>query len=156
GWHPYFLFPSGNRNQGRLILPFTSRTEVNNYDDVFPTGRCLPVAATPYDFRKGAALNGVFLDDCFVHPSTPERPIVASLVDASADYALRIECVSPNIRALQTYAPVDQPFVALEPQFNLADPFGDEWNGEATGMVWLAPGESTEYAVELTLERAIR
>ncbi|MFI5128055.1 MAG: aldose 1-epimerase, partial [Candidatus Acidiferrales bacterium] len=57
-FHPYFRFPSGNRAQARLHLPADMRTLVNNYDDVFPTGKVVPVKDTPYDFTApgGAAL----------------------------------------------------------------------------------------------------
>jgi aldose 1-epimerase len=41
-WHPYFNLPSGERAQARLHLAGDQRAEVNNYDDVFPTGKLLP------------------------------------------------------------------------------------------------------------------
>ena len=55
--------------------------------------------------------------------------------------------MSPHIRAIQVYSPVDKSFIALEPQFNYGDPFGKEWNGADTGMVTLAPGESVTWKV---------
>ena len=59
--------------------------------------------------------------------------------------------MSPQIRAIQVYSPVDKSFIALEPQFNYGDPFGKEWNGADTGMVTLAPGESVTWKVQLQL-----
>ena len=41
----------------------------------------------------------------------------------AARYGLRVIGISPDIRAFQMYAPLDERFVALEPQFNLAEPF---------------------------------
>ena len=39
GWHPYFAIPSGRRAQARLRLPASLRAEVDDYDQVLPTGR---------------------------------------------------------------------------------------------------------------------
>jgi len=52
---------------------------------------------------------------------------------------------------VQVYAPLDKSFVALEPQFNLNDPFGKEWKGIDTKMVTLKPGESVTWKVRLEL-----
>jgi len=52
---------------------------------------------------------------------------------------------------VQTYAPLDQAFVVVEPQFNLANPYGAEWQGRDTGMVVLRPGETTTYDARIEL-----
>jgi aldose 1-epimerase len=50
------------------------------------------------------------------------------------------------------YAPVDKSFVALEPQFNWADPFTPVWGAKVnTGMVTLQPGQTATYSVQLEL-----
>jgi len=49
------------------------------------------------------------------------------------------------------YAPPDKSFVAIEHQYNFADPFGKEWSGMDTSMVTLKPGESTNWHVRLRL-----
>jgi aldose 1-epimerase len=42
--------------------------------------------------------------------------------------------------------------VVVEPQFNLADPFGAEWGPDVdTGMAILEPGESVVYSARLEL-----
>ncbi len=51
GWHPYLSIPSGDRTQARLHIPAEQTAQVNNYDDVFPTGKLLPVKGTKYDFN---------------------------------------------------------------------------------------------------------
>ena len=58
GWHPYFAFPSGDRQQVRLHVPAKGRTLVDNYDNVFPTGKTVRLSGTPYDFgiARGAPL----------------------------------------------------------------------------------------------------
>ncbi len=46
GWHPYFAIPSGDRKQARLHVPAEKLALVNNYDDVFPTGKLVAVRPT--------------------------------------------------------------------------------------------------------------
>jgi len=41
--------------------------------------------------------------------------------------------------------------VALEEQYNFGDPFSSVWKGMNTGMVTLAPGQSTTWKVRLQL-----
>lgn len=48
----------------------------------------------------------------------PKFPICN--LHAPANYGLRIHSLSPQIKAFQVYAPVDQNFVAFEPQFSLS------------------------------------
>ena len=155
GWHPYFVLPSGRRQQARMRIPARRRTLVNDYDEVLPTGEIVPVAGTPYDFSPpgGSPLGDLFLDDCFVDlERSVEGHVVAEIVDPEASYGLRIVGASPHIKAIQVFAPPDRSFVALEPQFNWADPFGPQWGPDVdTGMAVLAPGESAVYAVRLEL-----
>jgi len=154
GWHPYFVLPSGRREQARLRIPARRRTLVNDYDEVLPTGEIEPVAGTPYDFSPpgGRPLGALFLDDCFVDLERSGSEAVAEVIDPAASYGLRIAAASPSIQAFQVYAPTDRAFLAVEPQFNWADPFGPQWGPDVdTGMARLAPGESAVYAVRLEL-----
>ena len=59
--------------------------------------------------------------------------------------------MSPQVRALQVYAPPDKNFVAIEPQFNLPDPYNKNWGNVDTGMVQLQPGQSVSWHVRLEL-----
>lgn len=152
GWHPYLALPSGRREQARLTLPAKSRVIVNNYDDVLPTGSLTPVADTPYDFSRGDALGCLYLDDCFTDlVRNDDGEVVVEVADPAARYAVRVSSPSTNVMAVQTYAPLDQAFVVVEPQFNLADPYGAAWRGRDTGMVVLAPGETTTYEARIDL-----
>jgi aldose 1-epimerase len=74
-WHPYFNLPSGDRKQVRLHVPASAMAQVDNYDNVFPTGKIVPVAGTAYDFQapEGKALGGQFLDDNFSHLTSKWR-----------------------------------------------------------------------------------
>ena len=164
GWHPYFAIPSGQRAQALLVIPARERALVTNYDDVFPTGKIEKVHGTKYDFSnlQGTALGDLFLDDCFFELNRDQNlPRVAEIIDPAANYGLRIHSLSPQIKAFQVYAPVDQSFIAFEPQFNLGDPYSAVWNASHgagnkgdhvdTGMVTLRPGESVVYKVRLGL-----
>jgi aldose 1-epimerase len=153
-WHPYFTLPSGDRTQARLHIPAKERALVNNYDDVFPTGKVVPIAGTPYDFSApgGAALNKLFLDDCFLDlQKDAQGRLVSEIIDPAAKYGVRIKAVSPEVSAVQVYAPLDKPFVVFEPQTNYADPYNPAWKGRKTGMKVLKPGESVSYTVEVEL-----
>jgi aldose 1-epimerase len=154
GWHPYFNLPSGDRTQARLHVAGDLRAEVNNYDDVFTTGKLLPVKGTPYDFtaKEGAPLKDLFLDDNWVNlKKDPKGFSYSEIIDPAAKYGLRIVALSRHINTVQVYAPVDKSFVALESQFNYNDPFGKEWGKRDTGMVTLQPGQSVTWKVKLEL-----
>jgi len=155
GWHPYFHLPSGGRANARLHIPATERATVNNYDDVFPTGKLVPVDGTAYDFTaaEGAPLPDVLVDDSFVHlKRDPEGHAAAAIRDLGANYGMRLTAMTPRIREFQVYSPVDKAFIALEAQFNYTDPFGKEWPKDVdTGMVTLQPGESVTWEVQLQL-----
>ncbi len=156
GWHPYFAFPSKDRAQVRLHIPATQRALVDNYDNVFPTGRVVPVKGTPYDFTppRGRALDKEFLDDSFLNlQRQPSGDVVTEIIDPQAQYGLRIIGVSKEINSIQVYSPTEpeKQFAAIEPQFNLADPYGKEWHGRNTRMVLLKPGESVSYKIRLEL-----
>ena len=150
-WHPYFNLPSNDRKQARLHVPGSAMAQVDNYDNVFPTGKIVPVAGTPYDFQApdGKALGGQFLDDNFSHLSSSGGAIVVTITDPAAHYGIHIEGLTPNIKTIQVYAPPTKNFIAVEHQFNFADPFGKEWGKMDTDMVTLAPGKSTQWHVRL-------
>jgi aldose 1-epimerase len=154
GWHPYFRVPSGDRRRARLRVPAAQRVEVNNYDEVLPTGALLDVIGTAYDFRPadGSPLGSLYLDDCFTSLATSGGEVVTELHDPSAGLGLRVAARSPPVRAVQLYAPVDQPFVVIEPQFNLADPYGPQWPAALdTGMQRLPPGGCAAYAARVSV-----
>lgn len=155
GSHPYYEFPSGDRKQVRLHVPADKRALANNYDDVFPTGKIVPVKGTPQDFTapQGAPLKDLFLDDSFTDlQHDPDGGVTIEVTDPAAKYGLRIRALSPHIKAVQVYSPPDKNFVAVEPQFNLADPYNRKiWGDRDTGMVLLQPGKSTSWHMRIEL-----
>jgi galactose mutarotase-like enzyme len=152
-WHPYFNFPSGDREQARVRIPASTVAEVDNYDNVFPTGRILPVKGTRFDLNApgGKLLGTEFFDDNWSHLDWKGGAVTVQIVDPAAHYGIYIEGLSPEIKTIQMYAPPAKNFVAIEHQYNFADPFGKEWGGMDNGMVTLKPGESTNWHVRLRL-----
>jgi len=148
GWHPYFNFPSGDRTQARLQIPASMVAKVDNYDNVFPTGQLVTVNGQ-YDLRDGQALGQNFYDDNWSHLDWKNGVVTVNITDPAAKYGVRIEGVSPEIKTIQAYAPPAKNFVAVEDQYNFADPFGKEWGSMDTGMVTLKPGQSTKWHVRL-------
>ena len=150
GWHPYFNLPSGDRTQARLHVPASMLAQVDNYDNVFPTGKLVPVSGQ-YDLRapSGKALAQNFYDDNWSHLDWKNGAVTVKVIDPAAQYAIDIEGISPEIKTIQAYAPPTAKFVAVEDQFNFADPFGKEWGNMDTGMVTLKPAQNTKWHVRL-------
>ncbi len=154
GWHPYFVFPSGDRKQVRLHIPSETRAVMNNYDDSFVTGQRVTTRGTDYDFdaKGGTLLGSKYLDDSYsALERAPDGSTVSEIIDPAANYRLRLTTLSAEIRSIQVYAPSNKNFVAIEPQFNFPDPYNRAWGNVNTGMVMLKPGESVEWSVRLEL-----
>ena len=150
-WHPYFNLPSGDRTQARVSIPASTIAEADGYDNVFPTGKVLPVAGTRYDLRgvAGVPLGTNFFDDNWNNLEWANKAVTVRVLDPAAHYGVDIVGLSPQIKAIQMYAPPAAKFVAIEHQFNFGDPFGKEWGDTDTGMVTLKPGETTKWHVRL-------
>jgi galactose mutarotase-like enzyme len=150
-WHPYFNLPSGDRTQARVRIPASTIAEVDGYDNVFPTGKVLPVKGTRYDLRDtgGTPLGSNFFDDNWNHIDWQNHVATVQVIDPAAHYGVNIVGLSPEIKAIQMYAPPTAKFVAIEHQYNFGDPFGKEWGDTDTGMVTLKPGQSTHWHVRL-------
>jgi aldose 1-epimerase len=154
GWHPYFVLPSGDRTQVRLHLPSETRAIMNNYDDSFVTGKLVSVKGTPYDFSApgGRPLGTQYLDDNYSDLIRGAKGTTTSeIIDPAAKFGLRLTTFSPSIKSIQVYAPPAKNFVAIEPQFNLPDPYNKDWGKVDTGMVLLQPGQSVSWQVRLEL-----
>jgi galactose mutarotase-like enzyme len=151
GWHPYFNLPSGDRTQARLHIPGAQMAEVDNYDNVFPTGKLKPVDGTQYDLRApdGVPLGNNFYDDNWSKLDWKNGAVTVKVIDPAAKYGVDIVGLSPEIKTIQAYAPPTQKFIAIEHQYNFADPFGKEWGSMNTEMVTLKPGASTKWHVRL-------
>jgi len=153
-FHPWYKLLSGQRAQIRLHVPASERALVNNYDDVVPTGQVEEVKGTPYDFTApgGAPLDALFMDDFFLNLTRdPGGSATVELTDPAAHYGLRIVGLSREINGFQVYAPLNRNVIAIEPQFNLADPYSKVWGTRNTGMAMVQPGQSVVWRVRLEL-----
>jgi galactose mutarotase-like enzyme len=150
-WHPYFNLPSGDRSQVRVSIPADRYAEVDGYDNVFPTGKALKVDGTRYDLRgvAGVPLGANFFDDNWNSLTWANKAVTVRVIDPAAKYGVDIVGLSPEIKAIQMYAPPTAKFVAIEHQYNFGDPFGKEWGTTDTGMVTLKPGQTTKWHVRL-------
>jgi galactose mutarotase-like enzyme len=150
-WHPYFNLPSGDRTQARVMIPASTTAEVDGYDNVFPTGKIVPVQGTRFDMRAagGAPLGNNFFDDNWNHIEWKNKMVTVQVIDPAAQYGIEVIGLSPEIKSIQMYAPPAAHFVAIEHQYNFGDPFGKEWGSMDTGMVTLKPGQSTKWHVRL-------
>jgi aldose 1-epimerase len=150
-WHPYFNLPSGDRTQAKVLMPALQMAEVDNYDNVFVTGKLTPVAGTRYDLSAagGKALGKEFFDDNWSKLTWKAGAVTVKITDPAAKYGVDIEGTSPEIKTIQMYAPPTSNFVVIEHQYNFADPFGKQWGKMDTGMVTLKPGQSTKWHVRL-------
>jgi len=152
-WHPYLTIPSGQHAQARLHVPGTMRAEVNNYQDVFPTGKLSPVKGTRFDFTnpEGKPLDDGYLDDNYSNLTWKNGKLAVSVMDPASNYEISEVGFSPQMKTIQVYSPPSANFVVVEEQFNFSDPFGKEWHGMNTGMVTLKPGQAVLWHVQLRM-----
>jgi galactose mutarotase-like enzyme len=156
GWRPRFAIAKADRERLLLRIPGEMREEIRERNGGAPTGELLPVAGTPYDFTRagGAPLGTMGLDDGFtsLHQEMVEAGPIVQLSDPASGYGLRMTVLSPAIKTIHVLAPADADFVSIDPQFNYDDPFGREWSRQPdTGMVVIAPGQSTQWKVRLEI-----
>ena len=97
----------------------------------------------------GAPLDDHSYDDNWSDLQWQNGMVEVRVVDPKAHYGVAIDGISPEIKTIQLYSPPTAKFVAVEDQYNFADPFGKEWHGMNTGMVTLKPGESTKWHMRL-------
>jgi galactose mutarotase-like enzyme len=73
-------------------------------------------------------------------------------MDPAAKYGIKVIALSKEIRTIQMYAPPAKNFVAIEPQYNLSDPYDKKvWHNQDTGIVYLKPGQSTTWHVQFAI-----
>jgi aldose 1-epimerase len=111
GLHPWFRIP-GNRTQVLVRVPATRRMESEQW---LPTGRELPVAGTPFDLRRPTSLQGLALDDVYLHRGG--RPGPTAPFFEWVDRGLRVTFEpSAAFTHFVVYTPPDRPVFCLENQ----------------------------------------
>ena len=154
GWQPAFALPTGSRSRVMLAIPSTTVTEVDPAT-ARPTGRTLSVAHTPLDFSSpgGTILGNGAINQTYTDLQAAPTGTVADLCDPSIDLLLRLVALTPNTSSLHVVAPSDRAWVSISPNTNLDDPLGPEWTQHPSGLVTLAPGETTQWKVRLQMAR---
>ena len=154
GWHPVFAL-HGNRANVQLTIPSITRVEIDHRTGM-PSGKT--------DLLQGASGNlirarGTHLDDLDLNATYTDLQSsilgdgpIAEIRDPSAGYGLRLTPLTANIKFLRVVAPADKPWIAIEPDTNVDDPFGHEWTSpDQTGIVTLQPGETMQWRVRLEI-----
>ena len=97
---------------------------MDNYDNVFPTGKLVPVDGNQYDLRApgGVPLAKNFYDDNWSHLDWKNGAATVKVIDPAAHYGVDIEGLSPQIKTIQMYAPPAKQFVAIEAPVQLRRP----------------------------------
>ena len=154
GWHPYFAVPSSNRAQALLKIPSQTVMEVNRQKDL-PTGRMIDVGGTAQDFSRagGVSLGTTAIDATYTNliPGGDGGP-EAEISYPAYNLKLSVIPLTPDITSMHVVAPVDKPWICIEPNTNLDDPFGPEWNNpENAGIITLAPGATLVWKVRLEI-----
>lgn len=147
GTHPYFQMPGGDPARIELVIPSTRYAEIDNYDNVLPTGRLLPVRGSAYNFNRGAGTRIDRLFDNYFLLDTPERSV--ELIDHGAGVVYRMTALTDNVRGVQIFYPGQGDVIAIEMVTHHPDPREALWGREPTGMQVLAPGESAQYAYRI-------
>jgi len=116
------------------------------------TGELQSAKGTPLDFisPEGAPLGASLLAN-YSKLDWSHGSADSWLLDPKSNYGIRVRTLSPSVKTITAYSPKNRAFVAIEPEINFPDPFGDEWKGTDTGMVTLQPGESILWKVRVEL-----
>jgi galactose mutarotase-like enzyme len=154
GWRPLFALTGSSRNSVLLTVPSTQAMEVDR-GTMLPTGRTMSVAHTALDFSGtgGSALGAGEIDETYADLQTaPAGPTVA-LRDPATDVMLRLAALTPNVTNFHIVSPANRAWIAISPNTNLDDPLGPEWAQHPSGLITLAPGQSTQWKVRLEITR---
>lgn len=142
GFHPYFTVGSDTIDTDTLHVPFSAVLE---FDPVLiPTGRILPAADTPYDFRAPRPIRETSFNTCYVQPIpdadgqtrvTLTDPQTARAITVSLDSAFPCVVLYSGDPLPSTHR---RRALAIEPMTCTSDSFNHpEW-----GLAILAPSQS--------------
>jgi aldose 1-epimerase len=154
GWHPFFVIPSGDRQDARLRIPSQTVAEVDRRTGL-PTGKMLAVENTGRDFSLagGTRLGMDSLDATYTNLETGvgSGP-VAEIVDPAYNFRLSVIPLTGNITNLRVISPEDKSWISIGPNTNLDDPFGPQWGKpDNAGMITLAPGATVRWKVRVEI-----
>ncbi|MGI4789518.1 MAG: hypothetical protein ACRYFS_11785 [Janthinobacterium lividum] len=141
GFHPYYTVGSALINGDTLHVPFDGYQE---YKDLVPTGRILPVEGTPYDFRQPHPIHDAVLNLCYVQPQRDaDGRVHVRLSDSESQKSLTVWMDSAfDYVVLYSGDPLppdhSRRSLAIEPMTCGSDAF----NHPELGLVTLAPSDT--------------
>jgi aldose 1-epimerase len=137
GWHPYF-------NLGGTVdecnLRFTSDKQLEFDEDLLPTGKLLE----DNRFVDGAALQGIFLDNCFELDKSLKQPY-CKLSNQSLELTIKPESSYPY---LQIYTPPTRDMIAIENLSSAPDAFNNQM-----GLQTLEPHSTKVFKTTYTIRK---
>lgn len=154
GWHPIFALQN-NRADVQVTIPSITRVDFDRRTGL-PTGKTVSTVGSSTDLirARGTRLEDTSLNDTYTDLQSSllgDGPI-AEIRQPSAGYGLRLIPLTANIKFMHVIAPADQHWISIEPDTNVDDPFGHEWdNPDETGIVTLQPGDSLQWRVRLEI-----
>jgi aldose 1-epimerase len=154
GWRPLFTLPGSSHNGVLLTVPSTQVTEMDRAT-MLPTGRTVSVAHTARDFSGsgGTPLGVGEIDETYTDLQPANTAPTVELRDPAIDLLLRLTGLTPNISNFHIVSPSSRAWIAISPNTNLDDPLGPEWAQHPSGLITLAPGQSTQWKVRLEITR---
>jgi aldose 1-epimerase len=156
GWHPYFAIPGKDRSNVTLVIPSTTHLASSVKGSTLPSGDTdvSADAANQFIHATGTRLGGMSIDETYTDlrsAALADGPI-AEFRDPGAGYGLRIIPLTPVIKTMHVVAPANKNWVSIQPNMNVPDPFGREWEKlDSTGMVTLQPGDSVTWKVRVEI-----
>lgn len=142
GLHPYLMPRAPLVDQAKLTLPARSYLELD--ESLIPTGRRLPVAGSPYDFRTARPVGPAALDTCFCDLEGSRLQLDDVELSWDADFGF-LQCFSGDSLPL----PRRRRALAAEPMTCAPDAFNS-----GDGLIRLAPGETWSSACRISLAAA--
>ncbi|HQR93039.1 MAG: hypothetical protein B7Y15_03785 [Bacteroidetes bacterium 24-39-8] len=137
GWHPYFNLGS---SVDECSLTFSSNKQLEFDADLLPTGKLIE----DNRFVNGAALQGVFLDNCFELDKSLKQPF-CKLSNQALELIIKPESSYPY---LQIYTPPTRDMIAIENLSSAPDAFNNQM-----GLQTLEPHATKTFKTTYTIQK---
>lgn len=149
GTHSYFRVPlaaGSSAGECRVTVPAREYWEL---DQLLPTGQRRPVAGHR-DLTAGAAFAGLSIDDILTDLQFANGVCATSLRDPAANRQLRLS-FGPEYSECVVFVPPHRQAVCIEPYTSVSNAFELEAQGVKTGMITLAPSESWQSMMQISV-----